>query len=359
MPRIRVPWTHLRASVVVWLSTLLLLTTISPASGQPVSSNLVQQRIQSACRFLEGLYRSDLHLLKVTTVGPPDTAYIASDNLLAAKALTYCGANGISMSGSIIASITTCCGNGDDLMHESLLGTRIPLPIRNATTYLIANSTAGKFWDSVGQGTGAYTVFWEVHNSTGILPDCVYGDVTVYTALEIKRQGNSTGAVHEMDCLNIMWDGTGIVDEAYKNGRPGELGIYQTFKLALYYLAVHNITGSYYTYPGELDPLLRTQGPDGGFHTGYDKNGTYANTQENAETTSITIIALHNLISTTTIFPPFSIPPLIVYTVIGAVVAGGAVAVFLVWLFLLRKKPTVAHSATEGGALTFQQATSG
>jgi hypothetical protein len=287
-----------------------------------------------------------LQLVKTTATNPPNTFYIASDNLLARKALSYCTAGG-SISNNITRSTAFCCGSGIDLMHESLLGTKISIPIHNATTYTIANSTAGKFWDSTGLGIGAYTVLWEVHNSTGILPDCVYGDVTVYTALELRLEGNNTGAGHEMDCLSIMWDGTGIVDEAYKDGTAGEHGVYQTFKLALYYLALHNITGSYYTYPGELDLLLRMQGPDGGFHTGYDKAGTYAGTQENAETTSIAIIALHTLSSPTTIFPSFSIPPVIIYTVIGVAVAGGAVATFLVWLLLLRKKPTASVPTTE------------
>jgi hypothetical protein len=51
--------------------------------------------------------------------------------------------------------------------------------------------------------------------------------------------------------------------------------------------------------------LLRTQGPDGGFHTGYDQAGTYAGTQENAETTSIVVTAISTLYSIS-IFP---IPP--------------------------------------------------
>ncbi|HYY92139.1 MAG TPA: hypothetical protein VE955_09135 [Candidatus Dormibacteraeota bacterium] len=275
MPRLRVSSRASRAFLVSSLSILLVLTTIAPVLGQPVSSTLIQQRIQSACGFLENLYRPDLGLLKTTATSSPNIFYIASDNLLAQKALMHCGATGATFGVNITRSVAVCCGDGDDLMHESLLGSRIPLPIRSAMTYSIANSTAGKFWDSIGTGMGAYAVLWEVHNSTGILADCAYGDVAVYTALELKHEGNNTGASHEMECLNVMSDGTGIVDEAYKDGTAGEHGVYQTFKLALYYLAVHNITGSYYTYPRELDPLLRMQGPDGGFHTGYDKSGTY------------------------------------------------------------------------------------
>jgi hypothetical protein len=45
------------------------------------------------------------------------------------------------------------------------------------------------------------------------------------------------------------------------------------------------------------------QGPDGGFHTGYDTTGTYAGTQENVETTSIAITTLTSL--NTPILAPF------------------------------------------------------
>ena len=65
------------------------------------------------------------------------------------------------------------------------------------------------------------------------------------------------------------------------------------------------------------------QGPDGGFHTGYDRAGTYAGTLENAETTSIVILAL-NSTSTFRLFPPLVLPPWIVYVFIGF--AGAAVA---------------------------------
>src|SRR5205823_5333840 len=96
-------------------------------------------------------------------------------------------------------------------MHESLLGQQIPLPIHNATVYRIANSTAGTLFRNISTTTagGNYVVLWEAHNSTGILPDCTYGDVAVYIALEMKPRNNLKGVQHEMDCLNIMYDGYG------------------------------------------------------------------------------------------------------------------------------------------------------
>ena len=157
--------------------------------------------------------------------------------------------------------------------------------------------------------------------------------MTVYTVLELRLEGNTTGAQHKMDCPNLVFDGRGMVDETYKDGSCSEHGIYQGYKLALYLYALQ-ATGSYY---GEEDNIFRLQGPDGGFHTGYDEIGTYAGTQENAETTSIVIIAISTL-STTSPFalPFFSIPPWIIYLYAGLAVA--AVAVVITVLVLDQRK---------------------
>ena len=81
---------------------------------------------------------------------------------------------------------------------------------------------------------------------------------------------------------------------------------------------------------------MRMQGPDGGFHTGYDRAGTYAGTLENAETTSIVILAL-NSTSTFRLFPPLVLSPWIVYVFNGF--AGAAVvAVIMVLILETRRK---------------------
>jgi len=280
----------------------------------------------AACQFLTSLYNPALQLVKTTPSS--NVCYIASDNLLAKKAVAYCNS---AIGQNITQSISTCCGAGSNYMHESLLGEGIPLPIHNGTVYPIANSTAGTLFHNISATTagGSYGVLWEVHNGTEILPDCAYGDVAVFTALEMKLRNNLTGVQHEMDCLNAMFDGYGIADEAYKDGSASEHGIYQTYKLALYIHALRKLSNTYQY--GTEENLLRMQGPDGGFHTGYDRAGTYAGTLENAETTSIAIIAL-NSTSTFSLFPALALPPWIVYVLIGF--AGAAVAAVIVMLML-------------------------
>ena len=50
----------------------------------------------------------------------------------------------------------------------------------------------------------------------------------------MKLEKNVTGVRHEMACPNVMFDGYGVANEAYKDGSASEHGIYQTYKLALY-----------------------------------------------------------------------------------------------------------------------------
>jgi hypothetical protein len=59
-----------------------------------------------------------------------------------------------------------------------------------------------------------------------------------------------------------------MVDRAYKDGSGSEHGICQTYELGLYLYALQ-ATGTYYYW--EEDDLFRSQGPDGGFHTGYER----------------------------------------------------------------------------------------
>jgi len=46
--------------------------------------------------------------------------------------------------------------------------------------------------------------------------------------------GQSTYAVSTIILPTTMFDGRGLVDEAYKEGSSGQHGIYQAYKLALY-----------------------------------------------------------------------------------------------------------------------------
>ncbi len=206
---------------------------------------------------------------------------VASDNLLAYNALIIiCKSYG---SGGVInGSITShCCDRGYDNMHEATFGIRIRLPINATNTYNVTDRFP----------SGSWRVYYENHNGTGLLSDATYGDVAAYTALELEREGNHTAALHELMLLNWMYDGHGIRDYVFRNStKPEEHGIYQTFKDALFMLALAKTSQN--IPAGLLSTVESMQGVDGGFYTGYDVNGNYSMTQENVETTSIAMFAM-------------------------------------------------------------------
>src|SRR5712664_1412274 len=157
--------------VALFPANLLGSTLSTRADAQPVSSSLLQQKMQAACSFLKSLYNPSLGLVRSTSNS--NVYYVASDKLLNEKEISSCDQT---TSQGINQSISSCCGSGYDRMHEALLGVRIPVPINNPVVYTVANSTAGKLFRGVTPITarGNYTIFWEVHNATGTLPDCMY-----------------------------------------------------------------------------------------------------------------------------------------------------------------------------------------
>ena len=168
-------------------------------------------------------------------------------------------------------------------MHEATFGIPISLPIRAANTYNVTDRFP----------SGPWKIYYENHNGTGFLSDAQYGDVAAYNVLELEREGNHTVALRELSLLNWMYDGHGIQDDVFRfSTKPEEHGIYQTFKSALYMLTLAK-TGQ--KIPSGLVSTLRSmQGPDGGFYTGYDINGSHSVTQENVETTSIAMFAIRS-----------------------------------------------------------------
>jgi len=89
------------------------------------------------------------------------------------------------------------------------------------------------------------------------------------------------------------------------------------------------------------------QGPNSGFHTGYDQIGTYAGTEENAETTAIALIAISNLSTTNPFpFPLLSIPSWIIYF-LAAWAAVGVGVVVIVLVLEGKKRKQSFRSTTE------------
>src|SRR5437870_2433162 len=112
-------------------SAVLILTVLVLPLALIISDALASERdvrITRACAFLDSLHDPSVHLVKET---PTSHVYwIASDNLLAQQALQECDSSNAQPIQAILNN-ATCCQQGNDHMHESLLGRSIPLPIHN------------------------------------------------------------------------------------------------------------------------------------------------------------------------------------------------------------------------------------
>ena len=283
---------------------VLAVALFSPIPYATRASTLPKNPIAVACNdFLPNLFNPNAGLLSEYPGSNSD--YVASDNLLFVRTFDLvCYGGHPSLADEIRTSITrnACCNEANDSMHEVVFGLRIPLPIHTANLYNVNSTWRGYCcyppWAN-------YTVYYENHNSTGILSDAQYGDVAAYTALELELGGDHIGALHEIALLNWMYNGRGIADDVYRYGVSGERGIYQTFKDALYMLAL--VKTGQYVPPGLEKTILSMQGPDGGFHTGYDETENHTGTKENVETTTLAILALHSLPANIQIEPyPYS-----------------------------------------------------
>ncbi len=315
----------------LFLLSVAILGTVDYAEGQPFVYQYLPSlggRIRDACGFLSSLYNPALGLVRETEEST--VYYIASDNLLAQKAIESCNPDAAR---SIRSTLANCCENGNSKMHEVLLDTPIELPIHTATIRTVANSSSGFLFNGIQPSvSGEYNIMWEIHNGTGTLSPTAYADVAAYTGLEYERRGNRTGVSEMMENLNIMFDGEGLVDEPYQNGTTIEHGTYQTLKLALYINLMRR--EGIPVYPGLLERLLRMQDADGGFRTGYDQAGTYAGTLANVETTSTVLLTLNLLASHQQQplrfpFVPWWPYPFSLFLILGILAGVGATAIFI------------------------------
>jgi hypothetical protein len=266
---------------VIILLILPLAATVNNVAGE-YSERALKTSILRACQFLLSLYNSTLQLVRETPSS--NTYWIASDNLLAQGTLSQCNPT-LPQPTTIGIAQNPCCNKGNDLMHEAILGRPIPLPIHNATIYNLTRD----WTNSAGS-----TILYEYHNGTGVLSPSSYADVAAYTELESTRKGDPSAVLENLNILNKMWDANGMIDDAFTNTNSTARREYQTYKDALYLFVLQKATQ--FARRNLLEKILTMQGPDGGFNTAYYPNGTYAGRSENAETTSIVILAFEAIL---------------------------------------------------------------
>jgi len=275
-----------RTLIAYTLIIIILITLLSAMVYFKNYTPIVPFDIDKAKVFLEKQYIEELGLLRASCCCSADVyrVYIASDNLLAMRALAILGSK---LSQNVSKTLSKY-GGGFDNLHEVLLG------------YEIGDLFYCRYYENLGYiHLGSYNIFellYEKPNRTCIITDWnKYADLLVYKALnEIIRKHNIRYAEKLMDELMKLWDGFGFKDKAFK-------GSYESYKIALAVYLWRTIRKYNPTYTKYAEIILKIDSIAyilqdknlGGFYTHYSvidgKIVPYGDV--NVETTSVFIIS--------------------------------------------------------------------
>ncbi|WP_420917922.1 hypothetical protein [Pyrodictium abyssi] len=274
------------------MGQLLLLVAVLVASLLQTGSGALVcygPRVDGLRSFLEAQYVPEAGLLRAAVAAYPDNAtiWVASDNLLAARALLVLGSP---LAGRVLEALEGY-GGGFDGAHEVLIGHRIP-----GVFYEAGEVVLGEVYS---RSLGAVLVVKRELHCCRVMEDWGrYADLVVYRALDRLLAGDIAGAERLYELLMGMWDGRGFRDAAFD-------GTYESYKLALavYLHRALAAAGSPVVegYRGAVEECCRLLGllqrSDGGIATHYRVDGGGAVVpvgDANVETTSITVLALYS-----------------------------------------------------------------
>ena len=274
-------FTHIYGCLIaIIILNLLIYTALGTASYIYMGVDPVGLRV-----FLESQYVSEVGLLRASKYSYPDNVsiYIASDNLLGARALETLGS---SLAASVLRSLEKY-GGGWDGKHDPIL-LKVIGPPRPDRSFIIGY---------VNTSMGVFTILYD-HVYDGFLRDWYnYSDWVILVSINNVIQGRLSKSIILYRYLLSMWDGYGFRDKVYKS-----TGLYDTYKIALAvylqralsYCGVEGLNWS--IYEDWLSILSRSQRSDGGIITNYmTMNGAVAFIGDaNTETTSIVALALYS-----------------------------------------------------------------
>jgi len=274
---------NLKALVIIIVLALAVFVFVF---FTPKAKNVDKDLVKS---FLESQYVDEAGLLRAATHAHPDASriYIASDNLLASRALATLKSP---LAFRVLITLNESYGGGFDKLHEILLAVEIPDKFYCRYNEYLGSILTSKF--------GMLEIYYEKPNYNCTINNWEeYADLIVYKALYALLHGSKSHAEQLFEKLMGMWDGYGFRDAAF-NGK------YSTYKLALaifLYKALKAANSNkIMKYYGIIDRCYEIIGEmqreDGGIVTDYEAlNGKVTPVGDaNTETTSMVILALYS-----------------------------------------------------------------
>lgn len=275
---------------------MVILVSLSLSAVVEVrATNSTQDNLDRAVSYLQRVaYNSTLHLCREAPRVAPNVYWIASDNLLAFKALEP---NDSQLSSTIQSELVRLA----QLYHLPTSGDGLPLSLRydviirdNATLEIPPRNVTHLtlYHDS-------YVLKYDLANGTGTFLDWKeYADLLLLVALSSHNQEDSRDAIGNFTRAANMWDGIGLRDlgftTPYGEGQAiGNPHAYATYKLGLL-LYVSGILGVH--LPFESDVVNRIWSmqnqTNGGIFTHIMPDASIGASDTNTETTAMVILGI-------------------------------------------------------------------
>lgn len=288
---------------------VILLVSLSFSAVVDIgATNSTQDNLDRAVSYLQDVaYNSTLHLCREAPRVAPNVYWIASDNLLAFKALKpYDPQLSSTISSELVrlAKLYNLPTSGDglplSLRYDIIIrdNATLEIPPRNVTHLTL-------YHDS-------YVLKYDIANGTGTFRDWKkYADLLLLAALSNHNQGDSRDAIGNFTLAANMWDGLGLRDlgfnASYGEGQaPGNPHAYATYKLGLL-LYVSGKLGVH--LPFENDVVSRIWSmqnqTNGGIFTHIMPDGGSGTSDTNTETTAMVILGITSIIKNNQPIPEF------------------------------------------------------
>jgi len=262
-----------------------------------------QNNLSRAVWYLQHVaYNSTLRLFHEAPRVASNTYWIASDNLLAFKALEpYDPQLSSTIQSELIrlAKFYNLLRSSDGLplsMRYDVIindNATLEIPPRNVTHMTL-------YQDS-------YTLKYDIANGTGNFTDWrKYADLRLLTALSDHNAGDEDNAISNFTAAENMWDGIGLRDLGFNNSYgegqgPGNPNAYSTYKLGLL-LYVSGKLGIHLPFESEVMNriwLMQNQ-TSGGIFTHIMPDGSSGTSDTNTETTTMVILGITSITQNST-----------------------------------------------------------
>ena len=282
---------------ITGLAILLISLSLS-ALVNVRATDSTQDNLNRAIFYLQNVaYNSTVHLCREAPRVAPNTYWIASDNLLAFKALEpYDPQLSLNISSTLVrlANLYHLPTSGDGLP----VSLRYDVIIRDNAALEIPPRTVNHltlYHDS-------YILKYDIANGTGKFSDWKeYADLLLLVALSYHNQGDSRDATTYFMSAAEMWDGIGLRDKGFKQPygegqAPGDPHAYATYKLGLL-LYVSGKLGLHLPFESNVTNRIWSMQnqTDGGIFTHIMPDGSRGQSDTNTETTAMAILGITSI----------------------------------------------------------------